>query len=181
VKTNDPLFTFRLESNGDFHKKSKTMIKNNVTRLLDTKGIPYKPCPLPNKKLSAIEVAEYLDVSAALVYKTIVVERQEHGKPILALVPARNQVNTKALAKVIGEKKVSVVTLEKAEKITGLKAGGISPLALLHKPFEVILDSSVQQHDQIYISGGQWGLNILIAPDDIIKLTGAKTANITKK
>lgn len=155
------------------------VVKNNVTRMLDAKGIRYTPCVLPNEKLGALEVAAHLGVDPLLVYKTIVVTRAERGKPILALVPAPSEVDAKALAKAVGEKKVNITTLKEAEKMTGLLAGGISPLALLNKGFEVILDRSAERQEQIYISGGQRGLNILIAPQDIIQLTAARFAAIT--
>ena len=83
-------------------------IKNNVTRMLESRGFAYTPCELPNEKLGAVEVAEYLGVDPALVYKTIVVTRPGGGKPILAVVPGPNEVDLKALAKTLGEKKVSV-------------------------------------------------------------------------
>ena len=67
--------------------KGHGLTPNNVTRLLDQRKIPYTACELPAEKLGAIEAAQYLGVSPALVYKTIVVTRQEKGKPVLALVP----------------------------------------------------------------------------------------------
>ena len=154
-------------------------IKNNVTRLLDARGIAYTPCELPNEKLSAIDVARYLEVDADQVFKTIVVTRQGHGKPILAVVPGPKEVSLKALAKAVGEKKVILAKHTEAEKLTGLQTGGISALALINKGFEVILDEAAKDHAQIYISGGQSGLNILLAPQDFISLTNAQIAKIS--
>lgn len=148
-------------------------IRNNVTRMLDAKEIPYRAYKLPNEKLGAREAAEYLGVPLELMYKTIVASCPGGGKPILALTPASVEVEQKALARAIGVKKVKVTTLREAENLTGLQTGGISPLALLHKGFQVVLDSSVTKHDQIYISGGQRGLNIRLSPDDLITLCGA--------
>ena len=153
-------------------------IANNVTRMLDAKGIPYCALEIPNKKLSAMEVAEFLQVSPEMVFKTIVVERDEKGKAILALVPATGEVNVKNLAKTVGEKKLRVTTLEKAEKLTGLRAGGISPLALINKGFEVFLFESALELDEIIISGGQWGLQIALKPQDLMQLTNANSAEI---
>ena len=81
--------------------------------------------------------------------------------------------------KAAGEKKVAVTTLERAEKLTGLRAGGISPLALLHKGFEVYLDESALMVDEIFISGGQWGLQIAITPQDMMELTHAHIAEMS--
>jgi Cys-tRNA(Pro)/Cys-tRNA(Cys) deacylase len=155
------------------------MKPNNVTRMLDAKGIPYTASELPVEKLSAVEAAEILGVPPEQVYKTIVVTREGNGKPLLALVPGPREVDLKALAKTLGEKKVYLPTQRQAEKLTGLQAGGISPLALLHRGFEVILDSSAQSLDEIYISAGQRGMNIRLDPSDLISLTAAKIAEIS--
>ena len=154
-------------------------IKNNVTRLLESRGIAYTPCELPKEKLGAVEVAEYLGVEPDLVYKTIVVTRPGGGKHILAVVPGPNEVDLKALAKTLGEKKVSVASQREAEKLTKLQVGGISPLALLQRGFEAVLDVSVQDHAEIYISGGQRGLNILLPTEALIRLTNAKLGQIS--
>ena len=155
------------------------MKPTNVTRLLDQRKIAYTAHQLPPEKLGALEAARYLDVPAELVFKTIVVKRVSAGKPILALVPGTQEVNLKALAKVIGEKKVVLPTQREAEQITGLQAGGISPLALLNRGFQVILDSSAEQHKEIYISGGQRGLDIQLPVPDLISLTNARLAEIS--
>jgi len=153
------------------------MIKNNVTRLLDSRGIQYKVHQLPDEKLSATRVAELLNTPPELVYKTIVVTRLDKGKNILAVVPGPSEVDLKALANAVGEKKVKLATERQAEEKTGLQAGGISPLALINRGFQVVLDVSAQSHKEIYISGGQRGLNISLSPHDIISLTNAKIAS----
>lgn len=152
---------------------------NNVTRMLDARKIAYSAHAVPEEKLSALEVAEILQVPAEQVFKTIVVERDGKGKSILAIVPATGEVNLKALAKAVGEKKVHVTTMQKAEALTGLRAGGISPLALINKGFQVVLDESALTQSEIYISGGQWGLQIAITAEHVIQLTNAHTAHIT--
>ncbi len=151
---------------------------NNVTRFLDSKKIQYQAFELPAEKLGAQESAQIMQVDAALVYKTIVVTRLTPGKPILAIVPGDAEVDIKALAKSIGEKKLNVTTQREAERLTGLQAGGISPLALIQRGFVVVIDSSVENHDYIHISGGQRGLNIRLKPEDLIQLTRARTAPI---
>jgi len=156
------------------------MNNNNVIRLLDNKKIPYQAFELPNEKLGAEKTAEILGVETNLVFKTIVITRIEHGKPILAIIPGNSEVDLKKLALTIGEKKLTVPTEKEAERLTGLQVGGISPLALLNKGFQVIIDDSVKLLNKIHISGGQRGLNIRISVDDLIALTGAKTGNIIR-
>jgi Cys-tRNA(Pro)/Cys-tRNA(Cys) deacylase len=67
-----------------------------------------------------------------------------------------------------------------AEQLTGLQAGGISPLALLNKGFQVVVDSAAQVYDEVHVSGGQRGLNIKLLVADLIKLTNACVASISK-
>ena len=155
-------------------------IVNNVTRLLDARKIPYKAFELPVEKLGALETARLLDVEPATVYKTIVVTREKPKKPLLVVVPGPNQVDLKALATFLGEKKVFLPTEREAESLTGLQAGGISPLALLNKGFQVVLDSSAQEQAEIHISGGQRGLNLRIPVEAFLRLTNARLGSVSR-
>ncbi len=154
--------------------------KTNVTRLLDKRKIPYTAFELPAEKLGAQETARLLGVPPAIVFKTIVVTRPGGGKPILAIVPGDREVDLKAVAKAVGEKKVHLPTQKEAERLTGLQAGGISPLALLHRGFRMLLDESAAQHAAIHISGGQRGLNIRLPVKALLDLTGARLAHISR-
>jgi Cys-tRNA(Pro)/Cys-tRNA(Cys) deacylase len=71
-------------------------------------------------------------------------------------------------------------TEREAEQLTGLQAGGISPLALINRGFQVVIDSTAQAYEQIHVSGGQRGLNIKLPVADLIKLTNARVAAISK-
>lgn len=152
-------------------------ITNNVTRLLDAKGIPYTAHELPAEKLGALEAAQVIGVPPDEVFKTIVVMREGKGKPILAVTPGPLEVDLKALAKAMGEKKLAVPTQKEAEQLTGLQAGGISPLALIGRGFQVVIDETAQIFDQIYISGGQRGLNLRLPVTALAELTGATFAD----
>lgn len=152
---------------------------NNLTRFLDGQKVAYTAFETPAEKLGAEETARFLKIAPELVFKTIVVTR-EKGKPLLAVIPGPAQVDLKKLAAALGEKKVSLPTEREAETLTGLQAGGISPLALINKGFQVVIDSAAQQQAQIHISGGQRGLNIRLAVSDLARLTRARFAAITK-
>jgi len=156
------------------------MIRNNVTRLLDSRKIVYTAFELPNEKLGAVEAAGFLGITPSLVYKTIVVMREGTGKAILAVVPGDREVDLKALAKAVGEKKLTLPTEREAERLTGLQAGGISPLALIQRGFQTVIDLSAQSLPEIYISGGQRGLNIRLRASDLITLTNARLASICR-
>jgi Cys-tRNA(Pro)/Cys-tRNA(Cys) deacylase len=157
-----------------------TMKPTNITRLLDAQKIPYTAFELPPEKLGAVETARLLNVPPEIVFKTIVVVREGKGKPILAVVPGPKEVDLKALAKAVGEKKLRLPTEREAEQLTGLQAGGISPLALINKGFQVILDVAAQSHPEIHISGGQRGLNIRLPVASLIKLTNARMVEISQ-
>jgi Cys-tRNA(Pro)/Cys-tRNA(Cys) deacylase len=156
------------------------MKPNNVTRLLDQRKIAYTAYELPAEKLGAIEAAQILGVSPSQVYKTIVVSREMKGKPILAVVPGDSEVDLKALASALGEKKLKLPTEREAERLTGLQAGGISPLALINRGFQVVIDASAQDLGEIYISGGQRGLDIRLAASALAALTNARFASISE-
>ncbi len=156
-------------------------IVNNVTRFLDSRKIAYQAFETPAEKLGALETARILGVSPDVVYKTIVVTREKPKKPLLAVVPGPANVDLKLLAAAIGEKKVHLPTEREAEQLTGLQAGGISPLALLNKGFQVVLDASAKKHEEIHVSGGQRGLNIRLGVDDLIHLTNARVAAISQE
>ncbi len=153
-------------------------IRNNVTRLLDSHRISYTAFELPAEKLSALETARLLGVSADAVFKTIVVKREKPKKPLLALLPGTAELDLKLLAAAVGEKKVFLPTEREAEELTGLQAGGISPLALINRGFQVIIDQSAQQHEAIHVSGGQRGLNLRLPLAALIELTRARLASV---
>ena len=155
-------------------------IVNNVTRLLDQRKIKYTAFELPSEKLGALETARLLNVDPAVVFKTIVVTREKPKKPLLVVVPGISEVDLKLLAAALSEKKVYLPTEREAELLTGLQAGGISPLALINKGFQVVIDSSAQEYSEIHVSGGQRGLNIRLPVDDLTKLTNGRFARVSR-
>ena len=154
-------------------------IVNNVTRMLDSHKVKYTLYELPAEKLGALETAALLKIDPALVFKTIVVTREKPRKPLLVVVPGDSAVDLKLLAAALNEKKVYLPTEREAEALTGLQAGGISPLALINKGFQVVIDSSAQAYPEIHVSGGQRGLNILLPVADLAKLTNARFARVS--
>lgn len=160
---------------------------NNVTRMLDAKKIRYTAFETPVEKLGAVETAKFLQVPLEKVYKTVVLTRPQTGgkaqvsrnKPILAVIPGSNIVDLKRVAQVLGEKKVVLPTEKEAEQITGLLAGGISPLALINKGFQIIIDEVANSQGSIHVSGGQRGLNILLPVGALAELTHARLAVIS--
>ena len=153
---------------------------NNVTRFLDSRKVSYVVFETPVEKLGALETAEFLNVPPETVFKTIVVTRDKPRKPILAVIPGTSVADLKLLAAFLGEKKVHLPTEREAEELTGLQTGGISPLALINKGFQVVVDATAQNYPEIHVSGGQRGLNIRLPVADLIKVTNARLAPISR-
>ena len=151
-------------------------IKNNVTRLLEARGVAFEVFEFSAEKHSAEATAELLGVPPELVYKSLFVLREEKGKkPLLVLAPSGREISLKALAAALTEKrKLRLATQAEAEALTRLQVGGISALALLNRGFEICLDRAALALPFIHISAGQRGANLRLAVTDLIALTGAK-------
>jgi len=155
-------------------------VTNNVTRFLDSRKVKYAAHELPAEKLGALEAAKFMGAPAEQVFKTIVTTR-EKGRPVLAVIPGPRVVDLKLLAAFLGEKKMHLPSEREAENLTGLQAGGISPLALINKGFQVVIDSAANTHEQIYISGGRRGLNIRLPVIDLVRITNARLGAISRE
>ncbi len=156
-------------------------IPNNVTRMLDQRAVQYQAFILPAEKLGARETARLLNVPLEMVFKTIVARGDAAGqKPLLAVIPGHTELDTRSFAAAAGFKKVHVTTQIEAEKLTGLQAGGISPLALLNQRFSVWLDKSALALQALHVSGGQRGVNIKLSVQDFLALTKARLAAIAR-
>jgi Cys-tRNA(Pro)/Cys-tRNA(Cys) deacylase len=121
------------------------------------------------------EASESLGLPAARVFKTLVAEVD--GRLTVGVVPVAGQLDLKALAAAAGGKKARMADVAAAERATGYVAGGISPLGH-RKRLPVVVDSSVNDFDTIFCSGGRRGLEIEVAPADLIALAQATVAPI---
>lgn len=146
-------------------------------KLLEKKKVPYEAFSYPTTERDAEKLAVHFGVSAAEVFKTLVVARPK--KSLLVLVPADRQLDLKLLAKAVGEKKLKMATHAEAERLTGLQVGGISPLALLNKGFVILADESIREQERVFVSAGVRGKNLRVPVDALLKLTRAKTGKVT--
>ena len=153
---------------------------NNITRFLDSRKVSYTVFETPAEKMGALETAQFLQVAPEMVFKTIVVTRDKPKKPVLVVLPGPSSVDLKSLAAFLGDKKVHLPTEREAEQLTGLQAGGISPLTLINKGFQVVVDEAARGFAEIHISGGQRGINIRLPVADLVKLTNARLARISR-
>lgn len=155
--------------------------KLNTMRLLEQHNIPYETITYGDADTfhSAEEVAEILGVPPHIVYKTLVVQPVGGSKPALALVAANRSLDLKKLAAAMGVKKVSLAAHQDAERLTGLKVGGISPLALVHKNWPVYLDQPAAELEHIILSAGQRGTQVRVPTAAFIALLRARVAEIS--
>lgn len=126
----------------------------------------------------ALEAVEALGIDAGRVFKTIVVAVD--GRPALAIVPADAEVDLKAVADALDGRRAAVADAATAERATGYVPGGISPLGT-RRPLPVALDASAADHATIHVSAGRRGLEIELAPDDLLRLTGGRLAPVARR
>ncbi len=157
-------------------KQSKP--KTNAMRLLDKYHVAYTTFIYPETIHSAHEVASLLGVPASHVFKTLVTQA-DTDRYLLIMVPANREINLRLAAQAVHAKHLQMVPQCEAEHLTGLKVGGISPLALLDRHFEMYLDASAAQLQELYINGGQRGINLRLRVADLLEVTGATVITAT--
>jgi Cys-tRNA(Pro)/Cys-tRNA(Cys) deacylase len=121
------------------------------------------------------EAAEALDIDPARCFKTLVAEVD--GALVVGVVPVTGALDLKALAAAVGGKRAAMADPAAAERATGYVLGGISPLGQ-RKRLPVVLDTSMYDHATVYVSAGRRGLEIELAPADLLAATGARVAPI---
>lgn len=157
---------------------AKRIEKTNAARLLDKAKIAYDlvPYTVDEDNLAATHVAEELGEDIATVFKTLVLRGDRTGL-FVCVIPGDKEVDLKAAAKVSGNKKCEMIPMKELLPSTGYIRGGCSPIGM-KKPLPTYFHSSATDHPRIYISAGVRGLQIAIAPTDLIAYVGAAVADI---
>ena len=132
----------------------------------------------PSAESYGLEAADNLDIDAARIFKTLLVELNT-GAVAVALVPVLKQLNLKSIAKSAGAKKASMAKPDKVTRSTGYVLGGVSPLGQ-KKRLATIIDDSAKQYDTIFVSGGKRGLEIELDPQSLSALTNGRFAAISQ-
>ncbi len=150
--------------------------KTNAARILDELRIAYKlvEYPVDEEHLDAVHVAQEVGMPPAQVFKTLCVRGDRSGV-IFAVIPGNGELDLKALAKVSGNKRVELVHLKEVLPLTGYIRGGCSPLGA-KKNYPVYFDESCELWDEIAISAGQRGMQLVAAPQDLQRATKAVVA-----
>jgi len=121
------------------------------------------------------EAAEALGLEPARVFKTLMATLD--GRLVVGIVPVSGQLDLKALARALGGSKAAMAEVAAAERATGYVAGGISPVGQKRR-HPTVLDASALDHPTVFVSAGRRGLDLEIAPADLVRATGAVTAPI---
>jgi len=152
--------------------------KTNAARILDRAGIAYEllEYAVDQSDLSAPHVAAAVGLPPEQVFKTLVARGDRSGV-VLAVIPASAELGLKALAAASGNKNIDLVPLKEVLVLTGYIRGGVSPIGT-RKPYPVFLDETVELWDQIAVSAGRRGCQLLLAPADLVRITEAKVCAI---
>lgn len=155
-------------------------MKTNATRILDSLNIKYslREYEVDPNDLTAETVAAKIGFPPEQVFKTLVVIGNKNGV-CLAVVAGSSQLDLKALAKMTGDRSVETAPLKDVQNLTGYIRGGVTALAC-KKNYPVYVDENIYLFDEISISAGVRGTQIIIAPDDYIAATKATVGQIAK-
>lgn len=150
--------------------------KTNAARILDDLKINYRllEYPVDEEHLDAVHVAAEVGMPAEQVFKTLVVRGDKTGI-VFAVIPGNGELDLKALARVSGNKRAELVHLKEVLPLTGYIRGGCSPLGA-KKNYPVYMDETCILWDEIAISAGQRGMQIIANPEDLQKATQATIA-----
>ena len=154
--------------------------KTNAARLLDRAKIAYEliPYEVDENNLAANHVAEQVGEDISTVFKTLILRGDRTGH-LVCVVPGDHEVDLKAAAKVSGNKKVEMIPMKELLPTTGYIRGGCSPIGM-KKRFPTYIHQSCMEHPFIYISAGVRGLQIRVAPSDLIAYCTAQVAQISQ-
>ena len=131
----------------------------------------------PDHPSYGLEAAEKLNIAPGRVFKTLVLQT-DAGELVVAGVPVDRQLNLKALGRLLGVKRLGLADAKAVQSATGYVPGGVSPLAQ-KKRRQTVVDESAVAYQTILFSGGRRGLEIELAPHDLISLCGARTGSIS--
>jgi len=149
-----------------------------AVRLLRQEGVPHVERPYdydPDADAIGVAAAEVLGVEPGRVFKTLVC--QGDGELVLILLPAPDRIDFKKLARALGVRKAGMAEPAVAERATGYVVGGISPLGGRRR-LRILAEPSLATHPTVLVNAGRRGLLVELAPEDLVRLTGAELAEV---
>ena len=155
-------------------------MKTNAARVLDKLAVQYevRQYPVDPDDLSAEKVAEGVGLPLAQVFKTLVVRGDRRGV-FLAVLSGDAELDLKALARLSGDRKIEMVHLKEVQPLTGYIRGGVTALAC-KKDYPVFADERIRSYERIAVSAGVRGAQLVLAPADYLRATGATVGPIAR-
>ncbi|MCI5978015.1 MAG: Cys-tRNA(Pro) deacylase [Bacteroidales bacterium] len=161
-------------------KKDKGAAKTNAVRLLEKAGVTFetKEYPVDEEHLDARHVADGVGEDISLVFKTLVLKGERTGL-FVCVIPGAEEVDLKKAARAAGDKKAEMLPMKELLPATGYIRGGCSPVGM-KKPLPTFFHVSALDHPKIYVSAGQRGMQLIIAPQDLINFVGGTAVDLIK-
>jgi Cys-tRNA(Pro)/Cys-tRNA(Cys) deacylase len=157
------------------------MGKTNACRILDSLGIRYRLSEyvVDPDDLSAENVAAKVGLPPEQVFKTLAVRGDRSGVSI-AVIPGNYELDFKAVARLTGDRSIEMVPLKEVHSVTGYIRGGVTALGT-KKEYPVIVDETIELWDEVCVSAGQRGLQIILSPGDYLRATSARVGEIARE
>ena len=157
------------------------MQKTNAMRRLDAAKIPYQilEYEVDENDLSGMHIAEQLGFPPERMFKTLVAKGDKTG-PLVFCIPVAAEIDLKRAASITGNKRIEMIHVKDLLALTGYIRGGVSPIGM-KKVFPTYMDESALQFEQITVSSGTRGAQLLLSREALIPFIGAKTADLTTR
>ena len=157
------------------------MTKTNAMRMLDVAKISYKilEYTVDENDLSGIHIAEQLNFPPERMFKTLVAKGDKTG-PLVFCIPVADEIDLKAAASITQNKKIEMIHVKDLLALTGYIRGGVSPIGM-KKKFPTWIDDSALEFDEITVSSGMRGAQLLLNRATLLQFVQAKTAHLTVK
>ena len=154
-------------------------IKTNAMRILDRQKIKYEVLQYEcDEFIDGLLRAEKTGAPVEQSFKTLVAQGKSKQYYVLVL-PIAEEVDLKKAAKAVGEKSIEMIHVKDITAVSGYVRGGCSPIGM-KKPFPTYLDETAQLYDEIGVSAGQRGCQILLAPEDLINYVNCTVCDLTE-
>ena len=152
-------------------------VKTNAVRILDRNKVEYELNKYECDDFKdGVSIADMLEQSYDMSFKTLVTVGKS-GKYYVFAIPVDKEVNMKKAAKEVGEKNIEMVHVKDINAVTGYIRGGCTPIGM-KKNYPTVINESAKEHEKIIVSGGRLGLQIILTPDDLVKVTNGRYADI---
>ena len=157
------------------------MNKTNVMRLLETAGVPFRTMEyvVDENDLSGVHVAAQLGQPVEQVFKTLVLHGEKQGY-LVCCIPVAEELDLKKVARAAGDKKVEMLPMKELLNVTGYIRGGCSPVGM-KKKFPTFIDETAVLFDEIAVSAGIRGAQVILNPEDLCTYTEAVYVDLVKE